>query len=180
MVPLRWSRSGCLELLDQRLLPRREAWIECADAAAVEQAIRTMVVRGAPAIGIAAAYGVALAARVRRAEGGDWRAALAGDLEALADARPTAVNLGWAVRRMRAAVDGAGDDPYPAALAEAVAIHRADVVANRAMGALGAGLFETPCGGLTHCNAGAMATAGDGTALGLVRAAGARGSGRRV
>ncbi|MFI9660303.1 Methylthioribose-1-phosphate isomerase [Pseudomonas aeruginosa] len=94
-------RDGTLRLLDQRLLPQEEVWLEHESAAEVAKAIRDMVVRGAPAIGISAAYGIVLGARARLAQGGDWRAALEEDFRLLADSRPTAVNLFWALNRMR-------------------------------------------------------------------------------
>ena len=175
-------REGRLRLLDQRRLPEALDYLECDDAAQVAQAIADMVVRGAPAIGIAAAYGVVLAARRRyREDPVRWREALGADLERLGAARPTAVNLGWALARMgaRAAALGAGD-PEAALLAEARAIHQEDVAANRRMGALGAGFIEPGSAILTHCNAGALATGGWGTALGVVRSGVAAGRIRRV
>ncbi len=172
-----------LYLLDQRLLPAGERYLELQDVAATAAAITDMVVRGAPAIGITAAYGVVLAARRRYAGEGDrWRDAIGPDLERLAAARPTAVNLFWALERMRRLIGRlpAGDDPEPALLAEARAIHAEDVAANRAMGELGAALIEGPTGVITHCNAGALATGGYGTALGVVRSGFAAGRIRRV
>ena len=148
------------------------------DATEVAQAIREMVVRGAPAIGVAAAYGVMLAARRRYAESqATWRETIEADLDRLASARPTAVNLGWALARMRRAIDGvaAGADPEPVLLEAARALHAEDVAANRRMGEHGAALIESRCEVLTHCNAGALATAGYGTALGVIRAAHAAG-----
>ncbi|HEX6973798.1 MAG TPA: S-methyl-5-thioribose-1-phosphate isomerase [Vicinamibacterales bacterium] len=157
VTPLLWD-GDVLSLLDQRLLPQREHWVECRTASEVADAIRTMVVRGAPAIGVAAAYGMALAAK----RGDDLEhAALV-----LKAARPTAVNLAWAVDRMRAA----GGDAA-ALVREAESIHRADVEANRRMGRFGAELLGDQATVLTHCNAGALATAGYGTALGVIRAA---------
>lgn len=94
-------RDGTLRLLDQRLLPQEEVWLDHGSAAEVAKAIRDMVVRGAPAIGISAAYGIVLGARARLARGGDWRTALEEDFRLLADSRPTAVNLFWALNRMR-------------------------------------------------------------------------------
>jgi methylthioribose-1-phosphate isomerase len=141
--------------------------------AAVEDAIRNMAVRGAPAIGIAAAYGVVLAAREnfeRHRE--KWRRGMAGALESLALSRPTAVNLGWALNRMQAAFAGIEGNPETALLAEAQRIHDEDVAANLRIGELGAGLLPPGDGlvsVLTHCNAGALATGGYGTALGVVR-----------
>jgi methylthioribose-1-phosphate isomerase len=146
----------------------------------VAQAIRALVVRGAPAIGVAAAFGVVLAARSSRAERPD---ALLADLEeaikGLSDTRPTAVNLFWALERMRATAAAHRHLPVPALgerlLAEARAILDEDVAANRALGAHGAALVPAGARILTHCNAGALATAGYGTALGIVRAAHERG-----
>ena len=137
-----------------------------------------MVVRGAPAIGVAAAYAVVLAARRRFAESpGTWRERIDPDLGRLAASRPTAVNLAWALDRMREAIGAvaADADPEPALLEAARAMHAEDVAANRRMGELGAALIESRCEVLTHCNAGALATAGYGTALGVVRAAHAAG-----
>jgi methylthioribose-1-phosphate isomerase len=152
--PIRW-RGDALELLDQRLLPREVHYVVCRDAAEVARAIREMVVRGAPAIGVSAAYGIALAS-LR----GDDVAAAAAELR---KARPTAVNLMWAVDRMLRAK---GD-----LVAEADAIFREDVASCRRLGAYGAELLGNTSTILTHCNAGALATAGYGTALGVVRAA---------
>ena len=132
-----------------------------------------MVVRGAPAIGITAAYGVVLAARNRiRTSGEDWRSGFADDLDCLAAARPTAVNLRWAVSRLRARVETlATREVEDALLAEAQAMHDEDIAANRRMGQLGAALIQGPCGVLTHCNTGSLATGGFGTALGVIRTA---------
>lgn len=159
-----------LRLLDQRKLPFEETWIDCRDAAEVAQAIGDLVVRGAPAIGIAAAWGVVLAAQ--RVDDLD------GALVALRAARPTAVNLMAALDRMRACVDAGAD---AAVLAhEARAIQDEDLAANRAMGAMGAALIEPGSGVLTHCNTGSLATSGFGTALGVIRAGFASGSIARV
>ncbi|WP_243043100.1 S-methyl-5-thioribose-1-phosphate isomerase [Dyella sedimenti] len=149
-----------LRLLDQRLLPQEERWIDCASAAQVTQAIKDLAVRGAPAIGIAAAWGVVLAAR----QGEPLDAALA----MLRAARPTAVNLMWALDRMKARIAAGAD---AAALErEAQAIQDEDLAANRHMGELGAALIAPHSGVLTHCNTGSLATAGFGTALGVIRA----------
>jgi len=153
VTPLLW-RENTLSLLDQRLLPREEKWIECRTASEVAEAIRTMVVRGAPAIGVSAAYGMAMAAM----QGEDLQKAAA----LLKAARPTAVNLAWAVDRMM----GVNGD-----VAAAERIHREDVEANMRMGRFGAELLGETATVLTHCNAGALATAGYGTALGVIRAA---------
>lgn len=174
-------RENTLELLDQRCLPGMIAYRSCRTAAEVAEAIRVMVVRGAPAIGIAAAYGVALAARAAYAADPErWRPRLAADLEWLAASRPTAVNLVWALRRMEqvgATIDG---DPFPRLLLEAEAIHAEDQAANRRMGELGAALLSGRGAVLTHCNAGALATGGYGTALGVIRSGYAQGLIERV
>jgi methylthioribose-1-phosphate isomerase len=161
---LQW-RGDSLALLDQRKLPREQAWIDCDDAGAVARGIRDLVVRGAPAIGIAAAYGVVLAVqRAGHAAADGVRA----DLAALRASRPTAVNLFWALDRMQRAIAGGAD---AAALErEARAIESDDLAANRRMGALGAALIAPGSGVLTHCNTGSLATAGYGTALGVIRA----------
>ena len=169
--PVQW-RDDAVRLLDQRLLPERVEHVVCRSADEVAEAIGNMTVRGAPAIGVAAAYGVVLAARDRYAQYGDsWRAAVTADLELLTAARPTAVNLGWAVQRMRGVMENTQGEPLPALLEEAKNIHREDILANRRMGELGAALIESRCSVLTHCNAGALATAGYGTALGVIRSA---------
>jgi methylthioribose-1-phosphate isomerase len=151
-----------VRLLDQRLLPAEETWLELATSAEVTRAIKDLAVRGAPAIGVAAAY--ALAADARR---GADAPALREAAERLVKARPTAVNLAWAVRRMSRRIGlGAAE-----LLAEAHAIRDEDEAACRRIGALGAPLIPPRARVLTHCNAGALATAGYGTALGVVRAA---------
>ncbi|AJE22125.1 S-methyl-5-thioribose-1-phosphate isomerase [Azotobacter chroococcum] len=170
-------RDGTLHLLDQRLLPLEETWRTYDSAVGVAGAIRDMVVRGAPAIGISAAYGVVLGARQRLAAGGDWRAALEGDFRVLAESRPTAVNLFWALDRMRERLARLkeGEDVLAALEAEAVGIHESDREANLTMAQLGVELIRKHSGKpqalLTHCNTGALATGGFGTALGVIRAA---------
>ena len=170
-------RDDALHLLDQRVLPFQEIWLAYTCAAGVAEAIRSMVVRGAPAIGISAAYGVVLGARARIAAGGDWVAALEEDFQVLADSRPTAVNLFWALNRMRDRLQRVkhSDDALQALEAEAVAIHLSDREANLTMAQLGADLIRKHQGNLqtvlTHCNTGALATGGFGTALGVIRAA---------
>jgi methylthioribose-1-phosphate isomerase len=172
--PLRWLGDR-LEMLDQRLLPRRIEWIPCRDAASVAAGIRDMVVRGAPAIGVAAAYGLALEARIAAGRGISPGDALGPAAETLRHSRPTAVNLAWAVDRMMGVFAGlAGLDPAAVAdrlAGEACAIHEEDVAGNRRMGAFGAALLPDSATVLTHCNAGALATGGYGTALGVIRAA---------
>ncbi|MET4567973.1 S-methyl-5-thioribose-1-phosphate isomerase [Rhodanobacter soli] len=149
-----------LRLLDQRLLPNAERWIDCRDAAQVTQAIRDLAVRGAPAIGIAAAWGVAMAAQ--------QGTPLEPVLTTLRAARPTAVNLMWALDRMKKRIAAGAD--ADALLREAQAIQDEDLAANRRMGELGAALIAPGSGVLTHCNTGSLATAGYGTALGVIRA----------
>ncbi len=171
-------RDDALELLDQRRLPDQETYIRLTDAPAVATAIRDMVVRGAPAIGIAAAYGAVLAARdCYRRDPTHWKSSLAGDIKHLAMARPTAVNLAWALSRMQGlAATLEGGNPIPRLLAEAQAIQAEDIAANRRLGELGADLLGSAVGPvLTHCNAGALATGGYGTALGVVRSGFIRG-----
>ncbi|MEE4330211.1 MAG: S-methyl-5-thioribose-1-phosphate isomerase, partial [Wenzhouxiangella sp.] len=153
-----------LHLLDQRLLPGQERWLAIDQVDDVIAAIRDLVVRGAPAIGITAAYGAVLSARAAGGDATAWRS----DLERLERARPTAVNLSWAVERMRR-VGASSGMPDPAALAdEAMAIHREDIEANRRMAEVGSALIEPGSGVLTHCNTGSLATGGIGTALGVI------------
>lgn len=175
--PVKFTDAGVV-LLDQRRLPHEESWVEYGTADAVAGAIAEMVVRGAPAIGVAAAFGMALAARAARHLDADGlRRQLDEAARTLAAARPTAVNLAWAVRRVRDAAERAleeGASPADAAArleAEAIAIKEEDIAANRAMGRHGSLLVPDGARVLTHCNAGALATAGYGTALGVVRAA---------
>jgi methylthioribose-1-phosphate isomerase len=177
---LRW-RDGRLELIDQRRLPARIEFVACSSADEVARAIRDMVVRGAPAIGCAAAYGVALeAGRLKDAAPGAFTAGLDRAFHALAGTRPTAVNLAWALERMRAVAAACASpaDLAPRLLDEAHRISAEDVAANRAMGAHGAALIADGARVFTHCNAGALATAGHGTALGVIRSAVA--AGKRV
>ncbi|HET9598262.1 MAG TPA: S-methyl-5-thioribose-1-phosphate isomerase [Anaeromyxobacteraceae bacterium] len=161
--PVLYDEAGdAVRLLDQRLLPDEERWLALGDVPGVIDAIKTLAVRGAPAIGVAAGYALACAARR-----GAGPAELERAAERLAAARPTAVNLAWAVNRMRQTF-GRG---AAAVLAEAHAIRDEDEAACRRIGALGAPLVPERARILTHCNAGALATAGYGTALGVVRAA---------
>ena len=179
IAPVRWAGDRLL-LLDQTRLPREELTREFARWEDVAEAIRTLVVRGAPAIGVTAAFGVALAARQSRATTLD---SLLADIETaikgLAATRPTAVNLFWALDRMRSTLLAGRamsvDAIRSRLLAEAQAILDEDVAANRAMGDHGATLVPSGARILTHCNAGALATAGYGTALGVVRSAHAQG-----
>ena len=169
-----------LRLLDQRYLPHREVYLDLYDVAAVAHAIREMVVRGAPAIGITAAYGAVLAARNRYLTApATWRNAVEEDLALLATTRPTAVNLFWALQTLRLALKRADTDP-DALLAIAQHIHETDKSANHRMGELGAALFDGEGEVLTHCNTGSLATGGYGTALGVIRSAYATGRITRV
>lgn len=180
---LRWIAPGVLEILDQRRLPGAVEYLALHDAAEVADAIRDLAIRGAPAIGCAAAYGVALEAhRLRDATSAGFAEALSRAIDGLAASRPTAVNLFWALDRMRAVWMAIGSD-HPAncasrLLAEAHAILQADLAANHRMGDFGAALVPDGANILTHCNAGALATAGHGTALGVIRSAVA--AGKRV
>lgn len=161
-----------LRMLDQRVLPETVAYIEYSDATAVAEGIRQMVVRGAPAIGIAAAYGVVLAARAAYTQDAEnWRSRIESDLKCLAQSRPTAVNLFWALKIMKARFASITGDPESELLSLAKKIHADDIAANQKMGDLGADLMELDSGVLTHCNAGALATGGYGTALGVIRSA---------
>jgi methylthioribose-1-phosphate isomerase len=179
---LRWAGER-LELIDQRLLPQRVEYAVCRTAAEVAAAIRDMTVRGAPAIGCAAAYGVALEAgrpTFRTLE--EFHRAIEHAFVELGASRPTAVNLFWALDRMRRVYDAtrtqSPEQVRARLVEEAVAIHREDVEANRTIGFHGSALVPDGARIMTHCNAGALATAGHGTALGVVRSA--REQGKRV
>ncbi len=166
-------RGDALELLDQRKLPHTRETVALATAADVAAAIRDMVVRGAPAIGIAAAYGLVLAAK--QAPASDMRNAVRQAADTLVDARPTAINLRWAVSRLLRVLERhEHHTPEEAARAleqEARSLHREDIVVNRTIGRYGAPLLAACRGVLTHCNTGALATGGYGTALGMIRRA---------
>jgi methylthioribose-1-phosphate isomerase len=179
---LRWTGDR-LELIDQRALPQRLEYVTCTSAAETAVAIRDMVVRGAPAIGCAAAFGVALEAqRLSEAKAAARAAGLQQAFATLRASRPTAVNLFWALDRMQtalASIAGRGGGEIAAALvSEAQRISAEDIEINRAMGRHGAALVRDGARIMTHCNAGALATAGYGTALGVVRAA--RDAGKRI
>ena len=169
-------QDGRLEMIDQRVLPLKVRHLRFDSARSVAGAIRDMVVRGAPAIGCAAAYGIALEAlRLQHRRSPAFRAGLETGFAVLAASRPTAVNLFWALARMRDVWHSYRDD-LPAQVAselltEAHAIHAGDIEANRRMGQYGAELIKNGANVLTHCNAGALATAGHGTALGVIRSA---------
>lgn len=172
---LRWIDHS-LELLDQRWLPDRSEYLRCDSAITVAAAISALVVRGAPAIGCAAAYGVALEAqRLRDASREQFDKGLATALMTLADSRPTAVNLRWALERMNARLKALAaldnSDRSQKLLETAHQIAADDVQINRALGAHGELLLPAKACVMTHCNAGALATAGHGTALGVIRSA---------
>ncbi|NJA08016.1 S-methyl-5-thioribose-1-phosphate isomerase [Methylococcaceae bacterium WWC4] len=175
---LQWTGSS-LNVLDQRALPAHIRYDEYRDAAGVADAIVSMRVRGAPAIGIAAAYGVVLSAKYHYPDP-TWQDKVARDIELLAASRPTAVNLFWALAQMRDVLAAAPADPLAALAAKAEAIHADDIAANYAMGERGADLIGGACSVLTHCNAGALATGGYGTALGVIRSLHRRGQINKV
>ena len=178
--PIRWT-GDALELLDQRKLPFAVEYARCTGSDDVATAIRGLVVRGAPAIGISAAWGVVLAARgIEAADGADAARKLQPAMDRLNAARPTAVNLAWSLARMRAALRGVAADWREALERQARAIETEDLAANRAMGRAGAALIAPGSGVLTHCNTGSLATAGFGTALGVIRAGVAEGRIARV
>lgn len=173
---MRWT-NNCLELLDQTKLPFEVVYVQCKTSDDVINAIRAMVVRGAPAIGVAGAYGVALAALegVGATNSSQYFGVLNSACKRIAKCRPTAVNLSWAVRWMQDVVKNLGTtDPQlvsSALVAEAVSLHQQDIANNLRLSRIGASLVPKGARILTHCNAGALATAGYGTALGVIRAA---------
>jgi methylthioribose-1-phosphate isomerase len=175
-VTVEWTPAGTVRLIDQTRLPSEEVYIECRSVDEIAEAIRTMKVRGAPAIGITAAMGLALGAQtIRTTTVAEFQAALEAMASGLIRTRPTAVNLAWAVRRLLAVARKARDLPLgeirATLVAEARAVCEEDLRANRAMGQHGQSLVPDPARILTHCNAGGLATAGYGTAVGVIRAA---------
>src|SRR5579863_284927 len=183
VMTIEW-RADSVRMIDQRLLPAREVIRTYRDYRGVAEAIRTMVIRGAPAIGVAAAMGVALG--IKGTAGARAKKRFATVAKALRATRPTAVNLAWAVDRMgkvleqslSADSDVDADELFRRMRAEAITIYDEDLAANRALGQFGAGLIADRATVLTHCNAGALATAGYGTALGVIRAA--RDAGKKI
>jgi methylthioribose-1-phosphate isomerase len=173
-------RADAVRMIDQRLLPAREVYRTYRDYRGVAEAIRTMVIRGAPAIGVAAAMGVALGMKGYTGERARKRFELVA--KTLKATRPTAVNLAWAVERMGAILDDStsldADKLYRRMRAAAIEVYKEDFEINRSLGRFGAELIANPATILTHCNAGALATAGYGTALGIVRAA--REAGKKI
>src|SRR6185295_9439246 len=162
-------RNGTVVMIDQRLLPTQEVYRVYRDYRDVARGIKGMVIRGAPAIGVAAALGIALG--MRRVRGNPTRA-FERICRTFAETRPTAVNLFWAIERMRCVFarvrSHSVEEIRTALLDEARSIHREDIAANRALGKYGAALIPNAAQVLTHCNAGALATAGYGTALGVI------------
>ena len=172
---LEWTDEG-VRFIDQRKLPTEETYVTCATYEEVAEAIRNMTVRGAPAIGVSAAMGIALG--TRDAEAGhvsELRRAFDQICEVIGETRPTAVNLFWAIRRMQQKFEASAELPVDqirqALITEAQRMYVEDIAANEAMGRHGATLMPSSGGVLTHCNAGALATCGYGTALGVIRAA---------
>src|SRR6266516_3389825 len=185
MLPTIAREADAIVMIDQRKLPAAEVYVRCKTAPEVARAIKSMVIRGAPAIGVAAAMGIALGMRKCKATGTQkFAAELYKTCELMAATRPTAVNLFWAIERMKRSVAagaraGESVDQLKDRLdREATSIHDEDVASCRAMGAFGAEVVPDDARVLTHCNAGALATAGYGTALGVIR--GAVEQGKRV
>ncbi len=172
---LEWTKSG-VRFIDQTKLPNEETYVICTTHQQVADVIRTMVVRGAPAIGVAAAMGIALGVSNSKADSfSDLRSEFDDICKLIGETRPTAVNLFWAIRRMSEKFQSLNSKLIPEIkrllIEEAQRMHAEDIAANQAMGRYGAALMPTSGGVLTHCNAGALATCGYGTALGLIRAA---------
>ncbi|HEY6764046.1 MAG TPA: S-methyl-5-thioribose-1-phosphate isomerase [Candidatus Sulfotelmatobacter sp.] len=172
---LEWTDQG-VRFIDQTKLPMEETYVNCTTHNEVADVIRTMVVRGAPAIGVAAAMGIALGVKNSCAEtANDLKRELDQICDVIGKTRPTAVNLFWAIRRMQEKFEGARGNSLQqikeTLVEEAKRMHAEDIAANQAMGRHGATLMPSSGGVLTHCNAGALATAGYGTALGVIRAA---------
>ncbi|HEY8551126.1 MAG TPA: S-methyl-5-thioribose-1-phosphate isomerase [Vicinamibacterales bacterium] len=187
MLPTIEWQGDAVVMVDQRKLPGKEIYVRCRSANEVAKAIKTMVIRGAPAIGVAAAMGLALGVRKSTATGTrQLMAEFLRQCDTMAATRPTAVNLFWAIDRMKrrftelARAGASVDDIRTQLEAEAMAIHDEDVASCRALGAHGATLVPQTASILTHCNAGALATAGYGTALGVIRAAAEAGKSVRV
>ena len=172
---LEWTERG-VRFIDQTKLPTEEVYVDCATYEEVADVIRNMVVRGAPAIGVAAAMGIALGVKNSKAEStGDLKREFDHICDVIGKTRPTAVNLFWAIRRMQQKFEALRVHPVQqikrALIEEARRMHAEDIAINRAMGQHGSALMPASGGVLTHCNAGALATAGYGTALGVIRAA---------
>jgi methylthioribose-1-phosphate isomerase len=174
LAPIIWQTDS-LQLLDQRALPQTEAYLHYRDAFEVAEAITQMVVRGAPAIGIAAAYGAALSAQLLAKNSAlnsstDWHDAMATSINVLAESRPTAVNLFWALEKVKAVISEGGDVANNL-IALAKTIHADDLALCKCIGDFGATLIPANTSVYTHCNTGSLATGGYGTALGVIRSA---------
>src|SRR2546427_3744962 len=179
---LEWTDSG-VRFIDQTKLPTEETYVTCKTHEQVADVIRNMVVRGAPAIGVAAAMGIALGMKnSKAARGAELKPQFDQICDVMGKTRPTAVNLFWAIRRMQDKFEYLRMRPVPqikqALIEEAQRMHAEDIAANQAMGRHGATLMPASGGVLTHCNAGALATCGYGTALGVIP--GASGDGRTI
>jgi len=178
--PVKWENDQ-LQLMDQRLLPDEMVYLSYSKSKVAADAITDMVVRGAPAIGVTAAYAMVLAAKEAFAESANsWKEKIEPLIEYLEAARPTAINLHWAIVRMQACMDKFTENESESSvilslLNEAKAIHDEDIQANKTMGEFASALLPKECGVLTHCNAGALATGGYGTALGVIRSGVANG-----
>lgn len=171
LQPIQWDGQQ-LTLLDQRALPHTVNYVQASSHAQVIQCISQMVVRGAPAIGITAAYGMVLAAQACLAEDiPDWQVKLQYASQQLAESRPTAVNLHWALLRMQRLFMQQAELDIAPLIAEAQQIHQDDIAINQRMAQLGADLIVSPCEVITHCNTGSFATGGWGTAIGVIRSA---------
>ena len=182
-LPIEWLSEGKVRFLDQTLLPQEEIWVETADYRVVAEAIRRLQVRGAPLIGVSAAYGLALAALESAATDAETlRRDVAEAADVLRATRPTAVNLSWALGRCLRALESAPDaaGARETLVHTAREIHEQDVAANQRIGAYGAELLPAGATVMTHCNAGSLATGGYGTALGVLRAAWTGGQLRHV
>lgn len=166
-----WN-NGALQLLDQRVLPHETRYLTLRTPEEIANAIKDMVVRGAPAIGITAAFGVVLAARQAFAhDQNNWKSLIKKDFQLLAESRPTAVNLFWALTKMQQLIDNTENYDDSVLLNEAQRIYDADIADNYRMGELGSAFIEPNSNVLTHCNTGSLATGGYGTALGVIRSA---------
>src|SRR4030095_2555943 len=183
MLPTIEWQDDAVVMIDQRNLPAKEVYVRCKTANEVAKAIKTMVIRGAPAIGVSAAMGLAMGLKKSTATGTrQLSSEFLRSCDVMAATRPTAVNLFWAIERMKqrfAALARAGasvDDIKAGLVVEAQLIHDEDVASCKALGAFGATLVPAEATILTHCNAGALATAGYGTALGVIRGAMAKGN----
>ncbi len=172
MKPIRWDENK-LVLLDQRELPNKLCYVTCTSVSDVYNAIKKMIVRGAPAIGVTAAYGLALAVKdYKKNEGNGELEYLKKAAEKLGTSRPTAINLNWALSRMISVAEkNPSDNLYDLLVKEAISVHNSDLEGNYKMGEIGAELILPNSSIITHCNAGALATSGYGTALGVVRRA---------